>query len=148
MASLRNALGAHELTDKKGGLYRAVFAEFLGTLFLNFFGCGAVVTNNVVAISFAFGIAVASVIQAIGHISGGHINPAVTFGMLAIGKVRKINRNRILSNECEKLPIVHKCEHPLELTILFFLEVHKKCYFESLVSAAAICWYLKKTIDV
>ncbi|XP_033229415.1 aquaporin isoform X2 [Belonocnema kinseyi] len=100
MAGLRNALGAHELTDKKGGLYRALFAEFLGTLFLNFFGCGAVVTGDVVAISLAFGIAVAAAVQAVGHVSGGHINPAVTVGMLAIGKVPVVRAVLYIISQC------------------------------------------------
>ena len=67
--------------------WRAVFAEFYGTMFFVFFGLGAALRwttgpHNVLHVAFCFGLAAATFIQSIGHISGGHINPAVTFAYL------------------------------------------------------------------
>ncbi|XP_018426036.1 PREDICTED: aquaporin-5-like [Nanorana parkeri] len=65
-------------------LYRAVFAEFLGTLIFVFFGLGSALRwpaalPTVLQISLAFGLAIGTLVQTMGPISGAHINPAVTF---------------------------------------------------------------------
>ena len=64
---------------------RRCLAEFVGTFLLVFAGPGAVVINEVsgggvdsLGIGLSFGLAVMAAIYAIGHISGAHINPAVT----------------------------------------------------------------------
>ncbi|XP_034028709.1 lens fiber major intrinsic protein-like [Thalassophryne amazonica] len=67
--------------------WRAVFAEFFGTMFFVFFGMGAALRwttgpYHVLHVALCFGLAAATLIQSIGHISGGHINPAVTFAYL------------------------------------------------------------------
>ena len=67
-------------------------AEFFGTFWLVFGGCGAAVLAagypdlgiGFVGVSLAFGLAVLTMAYAVGHISGGHFNPAVSLG-LAIG---------------------------------------------------------------
>ncbi|KAL3858937.1 hypothetical protein ACJMK2_009186 [Sinanodonta woodiana] len=101
------------LDDVKSLLFwKAVVAEFIGTLFLVLAGCGSCIqgwhngnhikllidnstvelthnysTADIVQISLAFGLSVATVVWIIGHISGGHVNPAVTCAMLITRRV-------------------------------------------------------------
>lgn len=66
-------------------------AELFGTFVLVFIGCGTVVFSapyvGNLGIAFAFGLAVMAMIYAVGPISGAHINPAVTLGVLSAGRM-------------------------------------------------------------
>ncbi|MBL9011730.1 MAG: aquaporin Z [Alphaproteobacteria bacterium] len=82
-------------------LARKLSAEFLGTFVLVFGGCGSAVlaaqfgdTNLGIAfagVSLAFGLTVLTMAYAVGHISGGHFNPAVTLGLVAAGRANPLD---------------------------------------------------------
>ena len=64
-------------------------AELVGAFALVFVGMSAIVVpdSNLVAVALAHGLVIAVMASAVGHISGGHFNPAVTFGFWVTGKM-------------------------------------------------------------
>src|SRR5215207_2204060 len=103
----RRAIDEKEEESGGGGLYGsqidashmvgAAIAELVGTFILVFGGTavavGAILSRptagaayDSLAIALAFGLALAAVVAAVGHVSGAHVNPAVTLSMAATGK--------------------------------------------------------------
>ena len=97
-------MGQFELSAKSLGFteadfgqktWQAVFAELIATMLFVFVGAGSVVviggvadSGGLVAVALAHGLAIAVLVAAIGRISGGHINPAVTFGAVITGRLK------------------------------------------------------------
>src|ERR687888_1669071 len=89
---------------------RRGFAEFVGTFTLIFVGAGSILALTtvflpaisgpeaqgvyggltLVAVAFAHGLAIAVMVSAVGHISGGHFNPAVTLGFIVTRRIAPV----------------------------------------------------------
>ncbi|CAN7992107.1 unnamed protein product [Ixodes hexagonus] len=92
----RNLCGIDEVSASST-LWKSMVAEYIGTAVIVLIGCGSCInwgspTNplgeaTMVQVAIGFGITVATMAQAVGHVSGAHLNPAVTLGMLFVGKV-------------------------------------------------------------
>ena len=71
-------------------MIRALFAELFGTFWLVLGGCGAAIFAGqhigFLGVAFAFGLTVLTMAYAVGYISGGHFNPAVTIGLAVAGR--------------------------------------------------------------
>jgi MIP family channel proteins len=96
---LSNLIGTDELNRKE--TWQAAAAEFVATLSFVFLGPAAVVASfiafggtdqltpaRLIVIAMGHGFAIAVLVWAIAHISGGHINPAVTIAAFVVGKIK------------------------------------------------------------
>ena len=87
---------------------KKLFAEFFGTYWLVFGGCGSALFAagypglgiGFAGVALAFGLTVLTMAYAVGHISGGHFNPAVSIGLWAGGRFSAKDLLPYIASQC------------------------------------------------
>ena len=86
----------------------ALIAEFIGTFALIFIGAGSIIVSpttggalgTLVGIALAHGLTISAFGSATGHISGGHLNPAVTVSLMATGRIDPVRGLMYIVSQC------------------------------------------------
>lgn len=91
-------------------LWKAVRTEFLATVLLTIFGCGSCWVHKVpptdlsvgleIKVSLAFGVTVATLVQCLGPVSGGHMNPAVTLSLAVTRHISALRAGLYVVAQC------------------------------------------------
>lgn len=83
-------------------VWRATAAEFVATFLFVFAGCASTSTPNsdVVKIALCFGLGIMAMVQMVGHISGGHINPAVSIAMAIVFNISPLRAFFYIIAQC------------------------------------------------
>ena len=99
----------------KNNLIKKCIAEFVGTFALVFFGCGSMILHqinpnaiSVDSIPIIFGLIVAAMIYALGHVSGAHFNPAVSVAFYQNKSINILNKYKLSNYEIVVVLVKHK----------------------------------------
>lgn len=102
----KDALGMSEVA-RGGDLGKCLLAEAIGVFFINYFGCMSCIRldppgfdTDPLLIALTFGFVVMVAVQTLGHVSGAHLNPAVTCGAVVAGKVTIIRALLYIIAQC------------------------------------------------
>ncbi|KAK9499077.1 hypothetical protein O3M35_003590 [Rhynocoris fuscipes] len=103
---IKTLVGMNEMS-RAGDLGKSLVAEALGVLFINYFGCMSCINvdkpndaPSLLLIALTFGFVVMVAVQALGHISGANLNPAITLGLVVAGRMTIIRGLLYIIAQC------------------------------------------------